>query len=235
MANFEQLLIEKIEYLLALEVGDVSRLKNIEKNIIDNKKLYNSDILYVEELIQKNPSKLTERFEDNSLVKNYNQCWKCFEEIETSAKYCSFCGTDQSQKKMNSDEISSKELNQAKNPLKIISNFHPYQILAIIGALAALIPIMIGVSSLERVFELVEFYTDRDLSSFYLAFISFGIISGILCLLVIAISFRIKNPRKVGKFLIYLSVGILIFSILSGVVGFVIILFGGILALKNTE
>ena len=71
------------------------------------------------------------------------------------------------------------------------------------------------------------------LISFYLAFISLGVISGILSLLVIVIAFRIKNPRKVGKFFIYLSFGILIFSLSSGIVGFAIILFGGILALQN--
>lgn len=234
MKNFEQSLIEKIEYLLAIEVGDISRLKSIEKNIIENKKLYNPDIQYVEGLVQKNPSKITERFDENYSRKN-NLCWKCSEEIITSARFCSQCGADQNQKISNLDENFKGIINRKYYPTRIISKLHSYQLLAIIGGLAALIPILIGVSSIERIFELTEFYTGRDISSFYFAFISFGVVSGILCLLVIGFSFWIKKPKKVGKFLIYSSFGILIFSILSGMVGFAIILFAGLLARKKED
>jgi hypothetical protein len=233
MTNFEQSLIEQIEYLLALKVGDISRLKNIEKSIIENKKLYNSDIQYVEKLVQKNPSKLTERFDEDHLSTKNKSCLVCSEEIEVSAKFCSFCGASQNQTNLDSDDISSGKANRKNKPFRKILNFHAYQILGIIGGLAALIPILIGISNIERVFELAEFYTGRDFSSFDLAIISSGVVSYILCLLVIVISFLIKEPKKVGRFLIYLSFGILIFSILSGAVGFVIILFAGILALKK--
>ena len=233
MTNFEQSLIEKIEYLLALEVGDISRLKSIEKSIIENKKLYNSDIQYVEELLQKNPGKFTERFDENHLSKKDIPCWTCSEEVEPSAKFCSFCGANQNQTISDFDKVNSNVINRKNIPRRIILNFHSYQILAIIGGLAALIPILIGILNIERIFELTEFYTGRDFSSFDLAIISSGVVSYILCLLVIVISFLIKEPKKVGRFLIYLSFGILIFSILSGIIGFGIILFAGILALKK--
>jgi hypothetical protein len=235
MTNFEQTLIEKIEYLLALEVGDISRLKSLEKNIIENKKIYNSDIQYVEELIQKNPSKVTQKFDEDQLNQTNNPCLMCSEEIEASAKFCSFCGANQNQTMLDSDEVSSNRINKKNSFFKKILNFHSYQILAVIGAIAALIPILIGISNIERVFELTEFYTGRDFSSFDSAIISSGIVSYLLCLLVIAISFLVKNPKKVGGFLIYLSFGILIFSLLSGIVGFVIILFAGILAIKKEK
>jgi len=235
MTNFEQALIEKIEYLLALEVGDISRLKGIEKGIIENKNPHNSDIRYVEELMQKNPSKLTERFDENNFSRKDNQCWKCSEEIITSAKFCSFCGVNQNKKIADLNEDISKRKNRKFNPLRKFSNFHSYKILAIIGGVAALIPILIGIASIERIFELTEFYTGSDFSSFESVIILSGIVSYILSLAVIAISILIKKPKKAGEFLIYLSFGILIFSILSGVVGFVIILFAGILARKKKD
>lgn len=233
MTNFEQSLIEKIEYMLALGVGDISRLKSIEKSIIENKKIYNSDIRYVEELVKKNPSKLTQKFDEDHPSPKDKSCLVCSERIEESAKFCSFCGANQNKTISDFDEIDSSEINKKNIAVRTIFNFHAYQILAIIGGLAGLIPILIGILNIERIFELTEFYTGRDFASFDLAIISSAVVSYILCLLAIVISFLIKEPKKVGKFLIYLSFGILIFSILSGIAGFVIILFAGILALKK--
>lgn len=233
MTNLEQSLIEKIEYLLALEVGDILRLKSMEKRIIENKKPYDSDIQYVEELIQKNPSKLTERFDENHFSIKNDLCWKCSEEIITSAKFCSFCGVNQNQKTSETDEDFSRIKNSKYNPLRKFSNFQSYQILAVIGGVAALIPILIGISNIERIFELTEFYTGRDFSPLNSVIVSSGIVSYILSMVAIVISFLIKKPKKVGIYLIYLSFGILIFSILSGVVGFVIILLAGLLARKK--
>ncbi|MDH3277061.1 MAG: zinc ribbon domain-containing protein [Nitrosopumilus sp.] len=232
MTNFEQSLIEKIEYLIALEVGDISRLKSIEKRIIENKKLYNSDISYVEELVQKNPSRLTERFGENYFSVADNKCWKCSEAITVSSNFCSFCGAKQNKKISNFNEPLSN-VDQKEHSGTIISAFYSYQFLALIGGLAALIPILISVANLERIFEIIEFYTGRDFSSFYFAFIALGVVSGILCLLAIVIPIRLKKPNKVGKFLIYLSFGILILSLLSGVMGFAIILFAGLLVRRK--
>ena len=120
MTNFEQSLIEKIEYMLALGVGDISRLKSIEKSIIENKKIYNSDIQYVEELIQKNPSKVTQKFDGDQLNQTNNPCLMCSEEIEASAKFCSFCGANQNQTMLDSDEVSSSRINKKNSFFKKI-------------------------------------------------------------------------------------------------------------------
>jgi len=157
----------------------------------------------------------------------------CTEEIEASAKFCSFCGANQNQTMLDSDEVSSSRINKKNSFFKKILNFHSYQILAVIGAIAALIPILIGISNIERIFELTEFYTGRDFSPFNSVITSSAIVSYFLCMVAIVISFLIKKPKKVGIYLIYLSFGILIFSILSGVVGFVIILLAGLLARKK--
>ena len=233
MTNFEQSLIEKIEYLLALEVGDISRLKSIEKSIIENKKPYNSDIQYVEDLIKENPSKITERFDEDNFSKTDNLCWNCSKEIIPPGKFCPSCGVNQDQEISDLDEVVSKKINGKYNPFRKFSNFQFYKLLAIIGGVAALIPILIGISNIERIYEIAEFYTGRDFSSFNSVIIASGIVSYILSLVTIAISFLIKEPKKVGIFLIYLSFGILIFSILSGVIGFVFILIAGLLARKK--
>ena len=131
------------------------------------------------------------------------------------------------------EEAFSRRIKREYNPIKIISNFHTYQLLAVVGGFAALIPILMGISNIERILEIIEFYTGKDLSEFSVGFIALGVVSGILCSLVIAVSFLIKKPKKVGKFLFFSSFGILIFSIMLGIVGFPIILFAGILALKK--
>jgi len=45
--------------------------------------------------------------------------------------------------------------------------------------------------------------------------------------------FVLKRPKQVGKFMFFSSFGVLIVSLLTGVVGFVLILAGGIIALKR--
>lgn len=231
MTNFANSLLERIQGLIILEVGDISRLKHIEKSILENKTLYKSDIQYVEELEKKNSKNLLKNTTTNSSNLE-SLCSMCGKTLVQSAKFCSFCGTNQTQIS-DFDEAISRRSKREYNPIKIISSFHSYQLLAVLGGFAALIPILIGVSNIERIVELTEFYTGRDISNFIPVFILLGAISGTLCLLVIVIPFWIKKPKKVGKFLFYSSFGILIFSILSGIVGFVIILFAGIFALKK--
>ena len=225
-------LLKKIEDFLSREIGDSTRLEHIRQSIIDNKKLYNSDIQYVIELERKN-SKLPEDTNEIYFVESQNSCWNCKKEMESSARFCSYCGTDQNLKKNDFAEVLSRRKKIEYNPFKIISNLHSYQILSVIGGLCALIPILISLLNLERIFEVLEFYSGRDFSDLYTGFVVLGIISGIWSLLVMIIPFWIKKPKKVGKFLFFSSIGILILSLMTGVVGFVIILFSGIFALKK--
>jgi len=232
MSNFSKSLLKRIEILLDLRVGDISRLEHIRESIVENKKLYNSDIEYVEKLELHNLKNLSESSNENYSVSD-RLCWKCNEKLSQSATYCSNCGADQNQKESDFDTVLSRRLKREYNPLKIISNFHSYQILAVIGSLVAFIPILIAISNIERILELIEFYTGRDFSEFLLGFLGIGFVSGVLCFLVIVVPFWIKKPKKVGKFLFYSSFGILIISLIVGIAGFPIILFAGILALKK--
>jgi len=233
MVNLIQSLLEKIEDLLNQGVGDISRLEHIKKSVVENKKLYNSDIQYVEELERKTQDSLAESSNKHYAENSDNSCWKCGNEFVQSARFCSFCGIEQKQAGSEFDQILSRRLKQENNPLKLISNFHSYQILAVVGGLASLIPILIAILNMERIFELVDFYTGNDLSEFFVGFMTLGIVSAMLCSLVIIVPFWIKKPKKVGKILFFSSFGILFFSILVGIVGFPIILFSGILALKK--
>lgn len=237
MVDFSQSLLEKIEYLLNQDIGDISRLEYIKKSIVENKKLYNSDIQYVEELerkiqnnLTKNPNKYRTDDDDGD---SGNTCWKCGKDLMQSSKFCSFCGVKQDQASSEFDLALSRRLKRVYNPLKMVSDLHSYQILAVIGGFAALIPILVAMSSMERILEIIEFYTNRDLSRVMIGFVALGGISGLLCSMVVVVPFWIKKPKKVGKILFFSSFGILIFSVGVGIVGFVIILFAGVLALKK--
>src|SRR3972149_453680 len=124
----------------------------------------------------------------------------------------------------------------SKNTL-MLKYFHhgvnSYQLLAIIGGLFALIPSLVAIYTIERILFSLESYTGRDLSGFTNLFIAAGIATSVLCIFVIAISFLIKKPKKVGKILFFVSFAILIISLGVGVVGFALILLAGIVALQR--
>jgi hypothetical protein len=231
--KFTQSLLEKIEYLLNQNLGDRSRLEHIKKSIIENKKIYNSDIDYVEWLETKKQDSFPENTKKDFFQPCDNSCWKCKKEITENSKYCSFCGVDQNQKKSEFDQVLSRRIKMSYNPLKLISNFHSYQILAVVGGFAALIPILIVMNNLENILESIKFYTGQNFSEFTIGFTVMGTISVILSCLVMIVPFLIKKPKKVGRILFFSSFGILVFSIFLGIVGFVIILFTGIVALKR--
>lgn len=231
MVDFSQSLLKKIEHLLSQNLGNISRLEHIKKSVIEGRKIYNSDIHYIEELENKNKDSFTKDMEKNSSQNVNNSCWKCGKELADNSKYCSFCGIEQNKSEF--DQVLSRRMKSQYNPLKIILNFHSYQILAVIGGLVGLIPILIGIGNLENILNSIEFYTGRDLSKYIVTLGSMGIISGIMCCFAMAIPFLIKKPKKVGRILFFSSFGILILSIIVGIGGFVIILFAGIMALKK--
>ena len=232
MDDLNNSLLKKIDEFLKMEVGDITRLKHIRQSIIENRKLYNSDIQYVNELERKNPIPNDEN-KETFQEETEKICWKCQRELTSSSRFCSFCGADQEQIGSDFTEVLSRRRKIEYNPLKIIPNLHSYQILAIIGGICALIPIIIAGSNLERIFEIIEFYTNRDLSGWFVGFAILGVLSGLLSCLVMIIPFVIKKPKRVGKFLFFSSFGILIFSLATGIIGFGVILFAGILALKK--
>ena len=231
MDSFKEELLRKINDLLTREIGDTTRLNHIRQSILQNKKIYNSDIQYVKELWKEVSEK--KNSDDVLTLKPSNSCWNCKNELEESVRFCSFCGANQEQKNPEFAEVLSRRKKREYNPVKIISNFHSYQILAVLGGLCAIIPVIIAVLSLDRILEVLEFYSNRDFSDLRLGFVGLGTIAGVWSFLVMIVPFWIKKPKKVGKFLFFSSFGILICSLFTGVVGFVIILFAGIFALKK--
>ena len=218
-------LIEKIEKLQNLGVGDTARLEHIRNCITTNKKIYNSDFRYVDYLDSKTQNNLEAQAE-----KEGNFCWRCSRKLMQNAQFCAFCGVDQN-KEFHGIAVRKKIMQL--NPITIISNLHSYQILAVIGGFFSLIPILFAITNLGRIFEIVEFYFGVNLSGYSVGFTGLGAVSASLCILVMTLPFLIKKSKKVGKILFFSSFGILVLSLFTGAVGFVMVLFAGMLALKQ--
>jgi len=213
--KFTDSFLETINILLDLQVGDTSRLEHIKKMILDDKPLYRSDQQYIQSLsitynidYQKKPI-----VEEQSKMIN---CRTCSSSIPESAKYCPLCGTGQKR----------KEYHMAKkiNPLHLIPKLRSYQILTIVGALTAMIPILFIVARMDPLLLAIEYETGRDISGMAGVFVSLGAISSALSIIAVTITFVIKNPKKIGRSLFFISFAILLSSISIGVVGFIIIL-----------
>lgn len=228
MDDYSQLLLGEIEYLLSQGTGDVSRLEHIKKSIIENKPLYHSDIQYVQTLSSKKSSG-----SQKHNVELNSTCWKCNEHLLENSRYCSFCGVAQNKKEPEFEQVISKRIRQGYGLLSKSLTLNLYQVLAVVGGLASLIPIMVAESNLEGIIQSVDFYTNGNLSEFISVFAGLGIVSGILSCVSIITPFIIKKPRQVGKILFFSSFGILGFSIFVGVIGFIVILIASILAMKR--
>jgi hypothetical protein len=229
MEKISNSLLEKVDLLLILGVGDNNRLEHIKNTIIENKKVYNSDIQYVENLADVYFKKDTQH-QDNSNEDSKISCFNCKNIISKSDNFCSFCGTSQHQRYIDDGLISSR---LPFNPFRFRPTLNSYQILSIIGGFAALIPIAIAVYNIESLLFEVELYTGRDFSDFTYLFMAAGIVSGALSIFVIIIPFLIKKPKKAGKILFFTAFPILIISLGVGIVGFVVIILSSILALKK--
>ena len=216
-------LLEKITNLQNLGVGDLARLEHLRNSIIKNRKIYSSDLQYISFLDEKT---------HKETIQEENNCWKCDGKLLLNAKFCSFCGVDQTRQNFEVDVVASRKKIQI-NPVRIISNLQSYQILTVFGGLASLVPILIALANLERIFEIINFYYDVDLARYSAGFVGIGVASAILCIFDIVISFLMKKPKKIGKILFFSSFGILGLSVMTGSIGFAMILAAGIFALKQ--
>ena len=216
-------LLEKITNLQNLGVGDLARLEHLRNSIIKNRKIYSSDLQYISFLDEKT---------HKETIQEENNCWKCDGKLLLDAKFCSFCGVDQTRQNFEVDVVASRKKIQI-NPVRIISNLQSYQILTVFGGLASLVPILIALANLERIFEIINFYYDVDLARYSAGFVGIGVASAILCIFDIVISFLMKKPKKIGKILFFSSFGILGLSVMTGSIGFAMILAAGIFALKQ--
>lgn len=208
-------LLDTIDILLDLQVGDTSRLEHIKKMILENKQLYVSDQQYVQSLA------ITYNIGDQKKIDNPEQiklinCRTCSSSIPESANYCTLCGSRQNR--------DNQSIVKKFNPLTFIPKPKSYQSLAIIGALTAMIPVLFIVARLDPLLAAIEFDTGRDLSEIAGLFIALGIISSTLSIFAVIVTFLIKNPKKIGRVLFFMAFGILASSVLIGVVGVVFIL-----------
>jgi uncharacterized membrane protein len=231
--EFTNSLLEQVDILLHMQVGDLIRLEYIKKMILDGKPLYSSDKQYVEHLTQKYTNQDYQNIESYTPQPKYDsKCWNCEKLLDSSVIYCPVCGVKQIKQSFEIPSVQHASNNNF-NPMNLIGKIGSYQILAIIGGLAALIPILYAASRLDDILYSIGYYTDSDLSGITGIFIFAGVVSSLLCFFVMAVPFVIKNSRKVGRILFFASFAILVTSILTGIVGFVIILIASLVAFKK--
>jgi hypothetical protein len=229
--KFTNSFLDTVNILLNLEVGDTSRLEHVKRMILEDKPLYTSDQQYVKNLANTHIKDYEIKTDDVAQVKSLVRCRNCSTSIPQLAKYCTLCGTRQNRKYSNQHDIV--KIAKKYNPLQIISRPNAYQSLAIIGGLTAIIPVLFIVTRMDPLLDAINYETGRDISGLVGIFIFLGIFSSILSAISIVVTFLIKNPRKIGRILFFMSFAILITSILIGVVGFVFILIASNVAYKK--
>ena len=209
--------------------GDAQRLEHIKTSIEQNKRIYKSDVQYTLDLAVQNGIEPSDISDDIFGVLKF--CKKCSGELATSGKFCPYCGVEQDTYSDFEEVLSRRKLLEKSR--NIIAKIRLYQVLAVIGSISILIPVSIGVSNIDRIEELSVFYFDYDVSEFANLLYGLGTISILWSLTIMTLPFVLKRPKQVGKFMFFSSFGVLIVSLLTGVVGFVLILVGGIIALKR--
>jgi len=219
MIEFTNSFLETVNILLNLQVGDISRLEHVKRMILEEKPLYTSDQQYVENLAAtyiKNYQKAEELVQPKLI-----NCRNCSTSIPMSAKFCTLCGTKQNREYPNINVI---KIIKKFNPLQIISKLKSYQTLAIIGGLTSMIPILFIVARMEPLLDAIRYQTGEDITEMAGIFVSLGIISSVLSAIAVITTFVVKNTKKVGRILFFISFAILISSLSIGVVGFVFML-----------
>ena len=229
MEDSKKRLRENLEKLIEMGAGDIFRLEHIKNSLELNKRIYKSDVSYIQELIKQKGLEPTEI--PDEIFGFLKFCKKCNGDLTPEAKFCSHCGAKQSTYSDFDEVLLRRKLRERSK--KIIAKIRLYHILAVIGSLSVLIPVSIGVSSIDRLEELTIFYFDYDISGFADLLYGLGVISILWSLLVMVLPFILKRPKQVGKFMFFSSFGILLVSVFTGVFGFVLILMGGIVAIKR--
>lgn len=135
--------VDEVNALLKLDVGDPYRLEHIKQTFIQNKKIWITDANYLKNLREKYLVKHTSDvqtdeivFENESENKETIHCWKCGKQGPLSANFCMFCGASIFEVGANPQPVSeSKSFSFSKSiPLKIpIIMGIPILILMILG------------------------------------------------------------------------------------------------------
>lgn len=217
--------LDTIEMLINLKVGDTARLEHVKNMILEEKPLYVSDRHYVENLA-KNYNIEYQKTEDNRPDVLVN-CRHCSTSIPITAKYCTLCGTNQKR------EYSYSTIVKKYNPLQIIPKPNSYQILVICGGLAVMIPVLFIMSRIDVLLESIYNDTGRNVLGMAGILLFLGTFSSLLSIFAMIITFVIKNPKKVGRVLFFVSFAILLTSVFVGIVGVVFILIASRVAYKK--
>jgi hypothetical protein len=154
-------------------------------------------------------------------------CHHCSTSIPITAKYCTLCGTNQKR------EHSYSNIVKKYNPLQIIPRPNSYQILAIFGGLAVMIPVLFIMSRMDVLLESIYNDTGRNVLGMAGILLFLGTFSSLLSIFAMTVTFVIKSPKKVGRVLFFVSFAILLTSVFIGIVGVVFILIASRVAYKK--
>ena len=162
-----QSLLDQVDILIKMKVGDPYRLEHIKLMLKQKRTVYGSDRVYLDHLIdeyveqiktQKKLSKISDDvpFEETpetttseSVEDDYNEeelvelehiyCWKCGKSIPVNSKFCLDCGSDIKNPEVKEDPV---EKTPDKIPSEIIekksNNGNKKNILIVMGVLAIL-------------------------------------------------------------------------------------------------
>lgn len=132
-------IVDEVNALLKLDVGDPYRLEHIKQTFIQNKKIWITDENYLKNLREKYLVKPTDTDADDIVFENEPDaetihCWKCGKKGPLGANFCMVCGTSIFEIEGNTQ--STTELKSSKSiSLKIpILIGIPVLILVLLGA-----------------------------------------------------------------------------------------------------
>ncbi len=94
-------IVDEVNALLKLGVGDPYRLEHIKQAYIQNKTIWTTDGNYMQRMREKYLTKLgsdvqtniDENVDDNSENKDTIHCWKCGKKSPLGANFCMICGS----------------------------------------------------------------------------------------------------------------------------------------------
>ncbi|MFQ5476739.1 MAG: zinc-ribbon domain-containing protein [Nitrosopumilus sp.] len=142
----EEDIVDNVNALLNLGVGDAYRLEHIKQSYIENKTIWVTDQSYLQHMTEKyliKRSNIQTNSEDNSVKETEEEdkihCWKCGKKSSLGANFCMVCGASlfevATDSEVERESIPSNLTNKTKSiNLKIpIMIGIPVLILAIIG------------------------------------------------------------------------------------------------------
>ncbi len=160
-------IVDDVNALLKLGVGDAYRLEHIKQSYIDNKTIWITDNNYLQQMIGKYLTKHQfdeqkdndEKSEDGTEEEDMVHCWKCGKKGPLGANFCMVCGSSIFEVGAESQpadvQVPSR---QSKNPTKTIGLKIP-----VIVGIPVLILIIIGGAYSQGFFDSTfERYSSED-------------------------------------------------------------------------